>query len=64
MTAKNVKVTLTRKPAAIGGDYKVTRITGRIVIHADKDEVRAGDTVNEKQAEQLNSAYTVTVTAA
>jgi len=64
MTAKNVKVTLQRKAAAIGGDYRVTKILGRIVLTTGPGaEVRAGDTVTEKQAETLNSAYTVTVIA-
>lgn len=61
---KKVKVTLHRKAAAIGGDYRVTKITGKIVLAAGPgEEIRAGDTVTEKQAEQLNSAYTVTVAA-
>jgi hypothetical protein len=61
---KKVRVTLQRKAAAVGGDYRVTKIIGKIDLRGIKDEIiRAGDTVSEKQAEALNSAYTVTVTA-
>jgi hypothetical protein len=60
MTNKNVKVTLQR---TVGGDYRVAKISGRIVITANRDDLRAGDTATELQAEQLNTAYAVTVVA-
>jgi hypothetical protein len=62
-----IKITLQRynSPLAADGDYRITRLCRAITVDADKrTNLKVGDTITSKEAEQLCRcrAYEVTVT--
>lgn len=66
MRKSPIKVKIKRSNSALSssGDYIVTQITGAVTIWGKNSKIlRAGDLVDEDQAEELTKSYQVTVTA-
>jgi hypothetical protein len=56
-----IKITLKRSSSALSsGDYIVTKLQGAISVW-QSPIIRVGDVINEKTAESLTRAYSVTV---
>jgi hypothetical protein len=62
-----IKITIQKYTSTLAGDadYRITRICRAITVDADRRNVRVGDLLTSKEAEQLNRcrAYEVTVVA-
>ena len=59
---KNEKIKIHLKYAPIG-QYRINTMSGAVTVETyDRQTLRAGDKLNEKQAEDLNLRYAVTVT--
>jgi hypothetical protein len=63
MKKPKTKVSLIRHNSGIAStEYEVVKITGAVVINGAKNNYRAGNRMDEAEADSLTQIYDVTVT--